>query len=104
MSQIFMPLDQDQIPEEIQQLAGQLIMKIEYLYPGLKIEIDDRNINYSTKVDMDILSQCLLEIGALPESKSRLKKVIRHWKRTYWMELEQQKTIIKKWKRRQSIQ
>ena len=32
MSQIFMPLDQDQIPEEIQQLAGQLIIKIEYLY------------------------------------------------------------------------
>jgi len=41
MSQIFMPLDQDQIPEEIQQLAGQLIIKIGYLYPGLKIEIDD---------------------------------------------------------------
>ena len=69
MSQIFMPLDQDQIPEEIQQLAGQLIIKIGYLYPGLKIEVDDRNINYSTKVDMDILSQCLLEIGALPEIK-----------------------------------
>ena len=67
MSQMYMPLDDEQIPEKIQQLASQLFIKIDYLFPGLKVEIDGQNINYSSKVDMDVLSQYLLDIGAIPE-------------------------------------
>ena len=67
MSQFYIPLIDEQIPEEILQQAGNLFTKIFYLYPGLKVEIDENGYNFSTKVDMNVLSQCLAEVGAIPE-------------------------------------
>ena len=67
MSDLYIPLDYDQVPEEIQQQAGNLFTKITCFYPGLRAEVDENGFRFSLKIDNDILTQQLDEMGILPE-------------------------------------
>ena len=67
MSDLYIPLDFDQVPEEIQQQAGNLFTKITSFYPGLRAEVDENGFRFSLKIDNDILTQQLDEMGILPE-------------------------------------
>jgi len=67
MSDLYISLDFDQVPEEIQQQAGNLFTKITSFYPGLRAEVDENGFRFSLKIDNDILIQQLDEMGILPE-------------------------------------
>ena len=70
MSDLYIPINYDQVPEEIQQLAGNLFTSISYFFPGLKAEVDENEYRFSAKVDTDIVTQHLEQIGAIPSSNT----------------------------------